>query len=70
MQAIQIQGSDGDYQISGSLFQQNQGRNGGAISVGEGVASIEITSSVFINNTASLLGGAIYYANHSNLYIS
>ena len=63
-------GSGGDYQISNSLFQQNQGRNGGAISVGGGIANIEITSSVFINNTASLLGGAIYYASDSNSYLS
>ena len=52
-----------------SSFSNNQGYQGGAISVQGPFNSLTIESTNFTSNAADTNGGSIYFANSSNLKI-
>ena len=64
-----ITGDRGDYFISNCTFEDNRGINGAAISLEGNVNSFQVKDSKFIENKASLYGGAIYMKNQSNVII-
>lgn len=66
--ALSVTGKGGIVRVENSVFQNNAGRNGGALYNGEN--SLTIQDSTFTGNTADHAGGALYNAEGGNITFS
>lgn len=64
---MKIVGIKGNHIFSKCNFEGNNAANGAAINVNGQIATFQVIESSFINNHASVYGGAIIFANQSKI---